>query len=437
MWGLRRLKKSFVVVSSPAALKAIKEFAARAPFKGSFYTLSHSRFMAQLNLWYTHLPHVTPYYAVKCNPDPTLLSWMTSRNLSFDCASAREMRMIQERFGKQPCGQSVLFANPCKTPNDIAVAKDLKIPWVTADSVEELVKMDEASYRPDTLLRIAVDDSGSACPFSSKFGLDPNDVASVAKEASKLKIPIVGLSFHVGSGSSAPQAYRFAVEQASAQWSALQRDGLVGPIKAFDLGGGWSHKPEEFIAQATQAKQGLAYGVRPRICLAEPGRFFAAPTHDLYVRVVGKKPRAGGGWRYTIDESIYGQFSCIPFDHATPRIGRVRVGLDEAPRGKAPATIFGRTCDSLDWIANSAEMEELFVGDWLVVEDMGAYTTATATEFNGFPKPESIETNERLIAAEISWLSGLDFPLARQLSVAAAAASVDSVPTEKLNEKMM
>lgn len=343
--------------------------------------------------------------------------------------------MIQERFGKQPCGQSVLFANPCKTPNDIAVAKDLKIPWVTADSVEELVKMDAAGYKPDTLLRIAVDDSGSACPFSSKFGLDPNDVASVAKEAKKLQIPIVGLSFHVGSGSSSPQAYRIAVEQASAQWLALQRDGLVGPIKAFDLGGGWSHKPEEFIAQAAQAKQGLNYGVRPRICLAEPGRFFAAPTHDLYVRVVGKKPRVGGGWRYTIDESIYGQFSCIPFDHATPRIGRVRVGLDEAPRRKVPATIFGRTCDSLDWIANSAGMEELFVGDWLVIEDMGAYTTATATEFNGFPKPESIETNERLVAAEVSWLSGLDFPLARQLSVAAAAESIVATG-EKLNEKM-
>jgi hypothetical protein len=33
-------------------------------------------------------------------------------------------------------------------------------------------------------------------------------------------------------------------------------------------------------------------------------------------------------------------------------------------------------------------MEELNVGDWLYVPDMGAYTTATSTEFNGFPKPE-------------------------------------------------
>jgi ornithine decarboxylase len=360
-----------------------------------------------------------------------LLGWMAHRNLSFDCASAREMRMIQDHFGKQPCGKSVLFANPCKTPNDIAVAKELKIPWVTADSVEELVKMNAAGYKPDTLLRIAVDDSGSACPFSTKFGLDLNDVAAVAREARTLNIPIVGLSFHVGSGSSSPYAFRSAVEQASAKWEAMQRDGIVGPIKAFDLGGGWSHKHEEFIAQAEQAKQGLNYSVRPQICLAEPGRFFAAPTHDLYVRVVGKKPRVGGGWRYTIDESIYGQFSCIPFDHATPRIGRVRTGNDFAERRRCPATIFGRTCDSLDWIANAGAMEELFVGDWLVIEDMGAYTTATATEFNGFPKPETLLTNERLEASEVSWLEGLDFPLARQLSVAAAASSA-----EKLNMKM-
>ena len=108
------------------------------------------------------------------------------------------------------------------------------------------------------------------------------------------------------------------------------------------------------------------------------------------------------------------------------------MGEELAERRRCPAIIFGRTCDSLDWIANAGAMEELFVGDWLVIEDMGAYTTATATEFNGFPKPESIETNERLAAGQVSWLEGLDFPLARQLSVAAAAAGVP----EKLNAKM-
>jgi hypothetical protein len=33
-------------------------------------------------------------------------------------------------------------------------------------------------------------------------------------------------------------------------------------------------------------------------------------------------------------------------------------------------------------------MEELDVGDWLRFPRMGAYTRATASEFNGFPTPD-------------------------------------------------
>jgi ornithine decarboxylase len=371
---------------------------------------------------------VTPYYAVKCNPDPTLLRWLYRRGAAFDCASAREMFMVKEHFGGQTLGDQVLFANPCKTLNDIAVAKDLRIGWVTADSTEELVKMDQAGYRPEVLLRVAVDDSGSACPFGAKFGLAPEEVEEVAKAAQSFHIPVVGISFHVGSGSSDPKAYKNAIYSVKDIWTSLQKKSIVGMMKCLDIGGGWSHEPKLFAEQAKQANYGLVYGPFPRQTIAEPGRFFAAPTHDLYVKVVGKKPRHGGGWRYTIDESIYGQFSCVPFDHANPRIARVRLGDEEADASRTvtPATIFGRTCDSLDWIANSPAMEELHVGDWLYIPNMGAYTTATSTEFNGFPKPEVFETHDMPKEYELSWLHGLDYPLSRMLSVAGAAEAAEA-----------
>jgi hypothetical protein len=38
-------------------------------------------------------------------------------------------------------------------------------------------------------------------------------------------------------------------------------------------------------------------------------------------------------------------------------------------------------------IASADEMEELEVGDWLWFPHMGAYTSVTASEFNGFPAP--------------------------------------------------
>ena len=391
---------------------------ARAPQKGAFYTLSYGRFVQQWALWNKHLPNVTPYYAVKCNPDPTLLRWLTRRGASFDCASAREMFLVKEQFGKEQLGSRVLFANPCKTPHDIQVAKELNIPWVTADSTEELVKMDQAGYRPDTLLRISVDDSSSSSPFSAKFGLMEDQVAEVALAAASFHIPIVGISFHVGSGSGLPSAFGCAIHRAHDIWRSLYGRNLVKfQMSCLDIGGGWSSDARLFKEQAQSARIALQRAPIPKQLIAEPGRFFAAPTHDLYVRVVGKKPSLDGkGYRYTIDESVYGQFSCIPFDHAEPRLARVRKP-EESERKHYPATLFGRTCDSLDWIANSNALEELEVGDWLYVPNMGAYTTATSTEFNGFPKPDVIETDDRPEDEETSWLDTVVYPLAKMLQL--------------------
>jgi ornithine decarboxylase len=379
--------------------------------------------MDQIALWNKHLPKVQPYYAVKCNPDPTLIRWFVRRGAAFDCASAREMELVAEHFGGQPLGDQVLFANPCKTLTDISVARRLGIPWVTADSTEELLKLAEADYRPNVLLRVAVDDTWSDCPFAAKFGLALDSVEEVVRASHHTKTPITGLSFHVGSGSKDPHAFKNAIMVTKDLWADLQTKNLVGHMNCLDIGGGWSHKPEVFKEQARLASFGLKYGIRPTRVIAEPGRFFAAPTHDLYVRVVGKKPRVGGGWRYTLDESIYGQFSCVPFDHATPAIARIRDVLDgnvEEKRTSTPATLFGRTCDSLDWIANSVALEELYVGDWLYIPNMGAYTTATSTEFNGFPKPPVLESFDVPEPCELSWLQNLSFPLAKMLSVAVA-----------------
>lgn len=336
------------------------------------------------------------------------------------------MFLVKEQFGKYPLGDQVLFANPCKTGNDIVVGKQLQVPWVTADSTEELVKMDHAGYRPDVLLRIAVDDVDSACPFSAKFGLLPDKVAEVALAAKSFHIPVVGVSFHVGSGSKSPNAFSSAIQLAHSVWKDLHGRNLV-PFRmgTLDIGGGWSPEEKLFLEQSESAKLAFRNSPIPERTIAEPGRFFAGPTHDLYVKVIGKKPAmAGGGYRYTLDESIYGQFSCVPFDHATPKLARIKMHNDEPERPKTKATVFGRTCDSLDWICNSDAMEELEVGDWLYVPNMGAYTTATSTEFNGFPKPDVLQTDDAPEPESLSWLERVVYPLAKMLSVEKAGLAV-------------
>ena len=92
----------------------------------------------------------------------------------------------------------------------------------------------------------------------------------------------------------------------------------------------------------------------------------------------------------TVDDSVYGTFSNIAFDGQKPSY--TLLAPDAATRPRTQATLFGRTCDSADCLATDIELPELRVGDILEVCDMGAYTTVSASYFNGFPMPERLYT---------------------------------------------
>jgi len=353
----------------------LSTYSRNANVNGSFYVMSQSRIERLQSLWSFNLPSVVPHYAVKCNPDPKLLGILRNYGFGFDCASQRELSLMNSN-------DTIIYANPCKSDRDIVFAKKYGSPLTVIDSCEEIEKLDESSYTGNALIRIKVDDSGSKMPFGAKFGCEVDGITEIAMYAKKKNIGLRGISFHVGSESGDPQAHKKAIELASAHCAKLLAAGHNANI--IDIGGGFV--PDTFQFTAANIRHAIlerkGAGLR---FIAEPGRFFATEAQDLFVQVIGKK---GGkaGWRYTIDESLYGQFTNILFDHQQPRW--VRIPRVEGARGKRGAGIlFGRTCDSLDVIARSDDMEELEVGDWLWFPHMGAYTTVTASEFNGFPKP--------------------------------------------------
>jgi ornithine decarboxylase len=350
--------------------------------------MSPARIERSLELWNTHLPSVTPYYAVKCNPDPQILHYLWGKGIGFDCASEREIRSIHS-LGRGPIkgDARIIYANPCKSEGAIKYAKEVGSPLTVVDSVEEVEKL--AGYKGGALIRIAVDDTDSTMPFSSKFGAHSLAASHIIAAAAANRLTIHGISFHVGSGCLSGRAYSRAIRAA---YTHLKTIG--GAANIIDIGGGYLADECDFKEKAEYIRNEMArvnmdfiepWGIK---WIAEPGRFFASNSFDFFVRVIGKK-RGGGGsaWAYTIDDSLYGQFSNILFDHATPRWIRVSKEC-ENPRKQIRGTLFGRTCDSVDVIAKAESMEELEVGDWLWFPAMGAYTRATASEFNGFPRPE-------------------------------------------------
>jgi ornithine decarboxylase len=348
--------------------------------------MAPKRIASAVQMWKKELPTVKPFYAVKCNPDPKFLSVLFDHGLGFDCASERELVEIHQLSQNiVDISSKVVYANPCKSARDLAAAAALGSPVTVVDSVEEIEKLSESQYTGGALIRLAVDDTGSPMPFSSKFGAAPNNIGSITAAARNVGIELRGISFHVGSGCKGGAAFSKAIIESAAALEII-RTKLYPNANILDIGGGFLPVPTDFCEKAHHIREALASLPSPLEVWAEPGRFFATDSFDFFVQVIGKKP-GSDGWKYTIDDSIYGQFTNILFDQAKPTWTRLR-NEGEKVRTYSKGTLFGRTCDSLDVIAK-AEMEELEIGDWLWFPKMGAYTRATASEFNGFPRPES------------------------------------------------
>lgn len=65
------------------------------------------------------MPRVTPFYAVKCNPDGAIMRCLAALGCGFDCASAKEMADVLA-MGVPP--RRIIFAAPCKRPTDLGYA---------------------------------------------------------------------------------------------------------------------------------------------------------------------------------------------------------------------------------------------------------------------------------------------------------------------------
>jgi ornithine decarboxylase len=302
-------------------------------------------------------------------------------DMGFDCASINE---INEAL---PLTSRIIYAQPCKKLQDIKLAQAYGITRTVVDSPEEIMKLATSGWKGNTLIRLLVSDSYSKQPFGKKFGAPFEWLKEMYEIAKYHRISMSGFSFHVGSECLNKAQYVDAIQLCKNASFIAKKYGY--DTKTIDIGGGFLHQEEPFTETAKVIKKSMNVFDYDVEWIAEPGRFLAAPTHTLYTTVIGKKralPNENGlKWRITVDESIYGAFSNIPFDHQKPLF------LNKGnTKEKVNITIFGRTCDSGDTIAENILLSEPDIGDLYEIPDMGAYTTVTASEFNGFPKAQRI-----------------------------------------------
>jgi diaminopimelate decarboxylase len=351
----------------------------------AFYIINLGALFDSYTNWIKLLPNVHPYYAVKCNPNPVILDALASLGCNFDCASENEMKMVIE-ITKDP--SRIIFANPCKMSSQIRYARANDVDLMTFDCEEELYKIKLYHPYAKLVLRLAVDDSKSRCKFNKKFGCKLSQVEELLNIVKTLKLDVIGFSFHVGSGCSSADTFYDAIYECRKACDIAERVGIG--ISVIDIGGGFPGVDKEIkfediarrindgITEFFSEKAGIQF-------IAEPGRYFAESSHTLVLNVIGKKNiiDEDTGEKiivYYLNDGIYGSFGCIYFDHNNP----VVLPFNERNNELHKSRLFGPTCDSIDLISNDIMLPELAVGEWVYVENFGAYTVASSSNFNGF-----------------------------------------------------
>ncbi len=344
-----------------------------------------------------HLPKVQAYYAVKANPAPEILRTLYQAGASFDVASLAEFLLVHRLIEHLPDKErqdyiwdKIIYANPIK-PRETLMALNRYKPLITYDNIEELRKIKRYAPAAGLVLRLRVPNTGSMVELSSKFGCDTGEAVDLILEAFRIGLTVEGLSFHVGSQCTNFDNFVQALNIAAAIMNEARSRGHE--IKILDIGGGFpvaydqNVKPLHVLARKINAEIDRLFAKDIEI-LAEPGRFLVASAATAISRVIGKAMRDGKRCYY-VDDSVYHTYSGIIFDHCQYRVKAFQRGTAEI------CTVFGQTCDGMDTIAQSEELPELEIDDLVYSEDIGAYSNASSTWFNGFAPAKVVHVNYR------------------------------------------
>jgi ornithine decarboxylase len=354
--------------------------AARQNYTRPFLILDTALVRRKARRFRAAMPRVKPHYAVKANPDRRVIKALAQEGCAFEVASLADLELLLG-LGIPPA--DVLYSNPVKSRDTIASAAAKGVEWFVVDSVDELRRTHETRADARMLLRISTPNIGSDWPLSGKFGAGAMETRDIIATAAKLGADLAGATFHVGSQCRNPENWRVGIEKARMAFDAMSKAGLRPRL--LDIGGGFPVRHArpipsiEVIGEVVNDALG-AFPEQVRV-IAEPGRYMSSDAGYLVCRVVGTATRGGKRWMHW-DAGLFGGI----FETTAGLKYKLR---SDRSGPDTPWHVAGPTCDAVDVILRDEPLpSDLQEGDFIYIRNAGAYTTAYASGFNGFPLPE-------------------------------------------------
>jgi ornithine decarboxylase len=334
------------------------------------------------------LPGVEIYYAVKSLPHPAILNVLAGMGSGFDLASSGEIELIRDL---KISPRRSIHSHPIKRDSDIRDGLRYGCTTYVVDNTDELLKFIPYKHRVGLLIRISFRSEKAVVDLSKKFGCSLEEADELLLLAAKLGIHVKGLCFHVGSQCADAREQVEAIHACNTL-IRCHHDTGVAPISTLDIGGGFpiaydgGHLDiDGYCAPIRHALTDLPNYVS---VVAEPGRFISGPCMTCVATVIGKALRRGLHWYY-LDDGVYGSFSGQIYDHM-----RYPLEIYSEDERRYASVLAGPTCDSIDVIAEDVRLPQMHLGDLVVGRMMGAYTAASASDFNLLRRAKVVVIND-------------------------------------------
>ena len=360
----------------PFAPDAVRQLVLR--YGSPLFIIDAERVRRQYRRLAAALPGVDLHYALKPLPHSSVITTLNAEGAYFDLATNGEVDLVRRlKISAQRC----IHTHPIKRDSDIRTALSFGVRHFVVDNPDELRKFVKFRSRAALLIRVCFRSPDAVVDLSRKFGCDPDSVADLCRLAAELRLTVEGLSFHIGSQASDAAMVVKAIGVCRDLLPIARYAGHE--LSILDIGGGY---PVDYVGRAMPIEDYCApicaalRTLPPMRVIAEPGRYIAAPAAIAVASVMGRA-RRDGRWWYYLDDGLYGSYSGQIYDHA-----KYPVEALVPPGPTHPSILAGPTCDSIDVIREQIELPKLDVDDLIVGRVMGAYTWASASEFNFFPR---------------------------------------------------
>ena len=320
------------------------------------------------------------FFSMKANNNPEILGCFYQSGIGFECVSFAEVTYLLNLF-PQIEKERILFTPNFSPKEEYQQALDLNI-YLTVDSLYPLQAWPELFMSREILIRI---DPGQGYGHhkyvctggaDSKFGIPLSELDILIELAEKLKLKIIGLHAHSGSGILRAQTWQ--------ENSIILTDLLTKfpDVEIINLGGGLGvvEKPSQKPLDLKLLDKSLEQIKKafPNIQLwLEPGRYLVASAGIILARVTQVKSKNNllfigieTGMNSLIRPALYGAY------HEIVNLTRLHEANFQC------AHIVGPICESGDTLGYSRLLPQTKEGDVLLIANAGAYGYVMSSYYN-------------------------------------------------------